>query len=297
MENRKILIFGRNGQVSYELRRTLASLGDVHASSSIECDLADKGAILRTLDSYRPEVIANAAAYTAVDKAESDRDSARLINADAPGIMARWAAENGALLVHYSTDYVFDGTKKSPWTEDDGTNPLNYYGETKLAGDLNIRKSGCRHLIFRTSWVYGSRGKNFLLTMRRLLSQKEELRVVNDQRGAPTWSRTIAEVTAQVLSQALSPLCKADMHELSGIYNLTNSGETTWYGFTLAIREQMLKADPNARLARVVPIPSSEYPSAAKRPENSALSGDKLQRTFGIKAQPWDSALSAVCGN
>lgn len=297
LERQKILIFGRSGQVGYELRRTLATLGNVCAIDVAECDLTDKDSIIKTLDSYRPAVIANAAAYTAVDKAESDRTVARLLNADAPGTMAEWAAKNNACLIHYSTDYVFDGTKETPWTEEDIPNPLNVYGETKLGGDENIRASGCMHFIFRTSWVYGARGKNFLLTMKRLLSEREEVRVVNDQHGAPTWSRTIAEVTAQVLCQVKSPLFKADTHKLSGIYNLTNSGETTWYDFTLAIRKEMLKRDPNAHLARVTSIPSSEYPAAAKRPEHSALSGEKLYRTFGIMAQTWDEALAEVCGN
>lgn len=292
--NPKILLFGKNGQVGCELQRTLAPLGNVCAVGRTECDIADADAITATLDAVRPAVIVNAAAYTAVDKAESDRVPAHRINADAPGIMAEWATKNAALMVHFSTDYVFDGSKTTPWTEDDAPNPLNFYGKTKLDGDDNVRGSGCAHLIFRTSWVYGSRGKNFFLTMTRLLREKTELRVVNDQRGAPTWSRTIAEITAQTLSRLRSPLFSADLRALSGIYNLTNSGETTWFDFTNAIRDELLAAGGNATLAHVTPIRSDEYPTAAVRPKNSVLSGEKLRRTFGLTAPAWHDALRSV---
>lgn len=292
--NPKILLFGKNGQVGYELQRTLASLGNVCAVGRTECDVADADAITATLDAVRPAVIVNAAAYTAVDKAESDRVPAHRINADAPGIMADWAAKNAALMVHFSTDYVFDGSKTTPWTEDDAPNPLNFYGKTKLDGDNNVRGSGCAHLIFRTSWVYGSRGKNFFLTMTRLLREKTELRVVNDQHGAPTWSRTIAEITAQTLSRLRSPLFSADLRALSGIYNQTNSGETTWFDFTNAIRDELLAAGGNATLAHVTPIRSDEYPTAAVRPKNSVLSGEKLRRAFGLAAPAWRDALRSV---
>lgn len=199
-ETSKILIFGKNGQVGYELCRTLSTLGEIHAIDVDECDLTDKNSILENLDGFKPTIIANAAAYTAVDKAESERELAFKLNAEAPGIMADWAKKNHALMIHYSTDYVFDGTKKEPWTEEDKPNPLNVYGESKLAGDIDIQGSGCGHFIFRTSWVY----------------------------GAPTWCRTIAEVTGQVLSQVQSPMCRADMQKISGVYNLTNGGITTW---------------------------------------------------------------------
>ena len=290
----RILIFGKNGQVGYELCRTLSTLGELHAVDIDECDLTDKASITGTLDRFRPTVIANAAAYTAVDKAESERELAFKLNANAPGIMADWAVKHNSLMIHYSTDYVFDGTKKEPWTEEDKPNPLNVYGESKLAGDLNIQNSGCNHLIFRTSWVYGARGKNFYLTMKRLLQEKNEIRVVNDQYGAPTWCRTIAEATAQALAQIQSPLCNIDLHKISGIYNLTNSGVTTWYGFTQEIRGTILSSSCDLPLAAVCPIPSTAYPTAAKRPANSSLSLNKLNNTFGITPPEWSTVLSIL---
>lgn len=291
----RILIFGKNGQVGYELCRTLSTLGKLHAVDIDECDLTDKSSIIDTLDRFKPSVIANAAAYTAVDKAESERELAFKLNAGAPGIMADWAAKHNSLMIHYSTDYVFDGTKKVPWTEDDKPTPPNVYGESKLAGDINIQSSGCNHLIFRTSWVYGARGKNFYLTMKKLLQEKDEIRVVNDQYGAPTWCRTIAEVTGQALAQIQSPMCcNIDLHKISGIYNLTSSGVTTWYGFTEAIRESMLHANRDSQLAAVRPIPSTAYPTTAKRPTNSSLSLNKLGNTFGITPPKWSTVLSIL---
>lgn len=288
MNNNRILIFGKNGQVGYELCRTLANLGEVHAIDIDECDLTDKASIQKNLEDFRPTVIANAAAYTAVDKAETERVLAFKLNADAPGIMADWAARNKALMIHYSTDYVFDGTKETPWTEEDKPNPLNVYGESKLAGDINIQNSGCDHFIFRTSWVYGARGKNFYLTMKRLLQEKDEIRVVDDQFGAPTWCRTIAEVTGQVLAQAKSPICDKKMSELSGIYNLTNSGQTTWYGFTLKIAEIMRSG---SQIATLIPVSSSEYTSVAKRPINSSLNLSKIQYRFGLTTTVWTTPI------
>lgn len=290
----RILIFGKNGQVGWELCRTLSTLGEIRAVDIDECDLTDKASIISTLDEFKPSVIANAAAYTAVDKAETERELAFKLNADAPGIMADWAAKRSALMIHYSTDYVFDGTKKEPWTEDDRPNPLNVYGESKLAGDLNIQSSGCKHLIFRTSWVYGERGKNFYLTMRKLLQEKDEIRVVNDQYGAPTWCRTIAESTAQALAQLQSPLCGVDMQKISGVYNLTNSGVTTWYGFAQEIRNKMLSDKQDKRLAAIYRIQSTEYLTAAKRPINSSFSLDKLRDTFGIVLPSWHLSLTQI---
>ncbi|OUO91581.1 dTDP-4-dehydrorhamnose reductase [Cloacibacillus sp. An23] len=288
----RILIFGKNGQVGWELCRTLSTLGEIRAVDIDECDLTDKASIINTLDAYKPSVIANAAAYTAVDRAETERGLAFKLNADAPGIMADWAAKHDALMTHYSTDYVFDGTKKEPWTEDDKPNPLNVYGESKLAGDLNIQSSGCKHLIFRTSWVYGARGKNFYLTMRKMLREKDEIRVVNDQYGAPTWCRTIAEATAQALAQVQSPLCSADMRKISGVYNLTNSGVTTWYGFANAIKD-MLKVHEHISTT-ILPITSEQYRSVALRPYLSALSHHKLYETFMLRLLDWDISLKQV---
>lgn len=295
-ETSKILIFGKNGQVGYELCRTLSTLGEIHAIDVDECDLTDKNSILENLDGFKPTIIANAAAYTAVDKAESERELAFKLNAEAPGIMADWAKKNHALMIHYSTDYVFDGTKKEPWTEEDKPNPLNVYGESKLAGDINIQDSGCDHFIFRTSWVYGARGKNFYLTMRKLLQEKDEIKVVNDQYGAPTWCRTIAEVTGQVLSQVQSPMCRADMQKISGVYNLTNGGVTTWYGFTKAIKQNMADANKTeTHYAVLYPITSDQYKTAAKRPTNSSLALNKIISTFSLTPASWEYVLSKVC--
>ena len=289
----KILIFGKNGQIGFELCRSLSYLGNLTALGSAECDIADPHRIIDTLDHFKPDIIVNAAAYTAVDRAESERELAFKINADAPWIMAEWASKYKALMVHFSTDYVFDGTKETPYTEEDKPAPLNVYGESKLAGDINIQNSGCDHFIFRTSWVYGTRGKNFYLTMKRLLLEKEEIRVVNDQYGAPTRCRTIADVTALVLMQYISNP-EMQKKEIFGIYNLTNSGKTTWYGFAKAIREQMQYCDKNQRLANILPISSDEYPLPAKRPKNSVLSCEKLENTFMIKILDWREVNSIL---
>jgi len=293
-KQRNILIFGKNGQVGYELCRSLSYLGDVAAIDIDECDLTNKDSIIQNLDKYSPDIIANGAAYTAVDKAESEPELAEKLNSTAPGIMAEWAKKHSSIMVHYSTDYVFDGTKKGAWTEEDTPNPLNVYGRTKLMGDRNIQASGCKHFIFRTSWVYGARGKNFYLTMRKLLQEKDELRVVNDQHGAPTWCRTIADVTSLVLAQVLSPRTKFNAEEVYGIYNLTNSGETTWFGFTEAIREQLAKEDSIAKLAKLLPITTTEYPVAAKRPMNSVLSHDKLYSVFALETANWRESIAVL---
>jgi dTDP-4-dehydrorhamnose reductase len=212
------------------------------------------------------------------------------VNAVAPGVLAEEAARLGALLVHYSTDYVFNGSGTTPWREDDACGPLNVYGATKLEGERAIQASGCRHLIFRTSWVYGARGGNFLLTMRRLMRERPELKIVADQVGAPTWCRDLAEATAQVLSQVGSPMLGSDHAELWGVYHMTNAGETSWHGFAQAI-QALDGADASTCL---IPIPSSEYPTPAQRPLNSRLNNDKLERVFGLRLQDWRAAL-ALC--
>ena len=261
----KILIFGKNGQIGFELCRSLSYLGNLTALGSVECDIADPHRIIDTLDHIKPDIIVNAAAYTAVDRAESERESAFKINADAPWIMAEWASKYKALMVHFSTDYVFDGTKETPYTEEDKPAPLNVYGESKLAGDINIQNSGCDHFIFRTGWIYGTRGKNFYLTIQKLLREKEEIRVVNDQYGAPTWCRTIAGITALVLMQYISNR-ELENKDVLGVYNLTNSGKTTWYGFAKAIREKKRLENKSLKLADIIPISSKEYPAPARRP-------------------------------
>lgn len=284
---KRILLVGKNGQVGWELQRTLATLGDVIAVDFPSIDLAKPDSIRQVIRTIQPSLIVNAAAYTAVDKAESEPDLAMAINGIAPGIMAEEAKRLGAAMVHYSTDYVFDGTKAAPYTEEDISNPLNVYGKTKLAGDLAIQAAGIPHLIFRTSWVYGLRGKNFLLTILRLAKERDELKIVDDQIGAPTWSRMIAEATGQVLSQCLSsPTMK------SGVYNLAAIGNTSWHGFTQAILENA--SNQMQPLPRLIPIATTEYPLPAPRPSYSILSSDKLNQTFGVTPPVWSASL-ALC--
>lgn len=284
----RILLTGARGQVGWELRRTLGCLGEVVALDSRAMNLADADAVRQTVRQMAPNIIVNPAAYTAVDKAENEPELAHAVNAVAPGILAEEAARLGALLVHYSTDYVFNGSGSTPWKEDDACDPLNVYGATKLAGECAIQATGCRHLIFRTSWVYGARGSNFLLTMRRLMRERPELKIVADQVGAPTWCRDLAEATAQVLGQIASPASGAAQAEPWGVYHMTNAGETSWHGFAEAIRTL------DGTGARLLAIPSSEYPTPAKRPLNSRLDNDRLKRTFGISLQDWRAAL-ALC--
>jgi len=286
----KILLTGSNGQVGWELRRTLACLGEVVAVDSKSLDLRDADAIRRVVREVAPRVIVNPAAHTAVDKAESETDLAWAINASAPGLLAEEAEKLGALLVHYSTDYVFDGSGERPWLEDDASGPLNVYGASKLAGEQAIRAACQRHLIFRTSWVYGARGANFLLTMRRLMRERPELKIVADQIGAPTWSRMLAEATALILAQQVSPARGADRPEPWGVYHMTNGGETSWHGFAEAIQT----LDAHESQARLLPIPSSGYPTPAQRPLNSRLNNDKLARVFGVRLPDWRQAL-ALC--
>ena len=239
-----------------------------------------------------PQVIVNAAAYTAVDKAETEQDLAMTINGTAPGVLAEEARKLGALLVHYSTDYVFDGAGSSARTESDPTGPLNVYGKTKLAGDLAIQASGCDHLIFRTSWVYGTRGNNFLLTMLRLAKERKQLSIVSDQIGAPTTSECIAEATTSVLAQVLSP-AGPGIKGRSGIYNLTSGGETSWFGFAAKIFE-LAQSALGIEAPKLEAIPTSAFPRPATRPMNSRLSGDKLAASFGLRLPDWEFALALV---
>jgi len=293
--NLRIYLTGKNGQVGWELQRCLAPLGEVTAVDIDEVDLLNPEAIRQSLREARPHLIVNPAAYTAVDQAEKEPLLARAINAEAPGIMVEEAKRIGCAFVHYSTDYVFDGTKGSPYTEADNPCPISVYGETKLAGERTVQAAGIPHLILRTSWVYGTRGKNFLLTVLRLAAEREELRIVDDQVGAPTWSRMIAETTALILARTYSPESGlASLEELSGVYHLTAAGQTTWYHFTRAILE-----DPAARslwpgpwvAKKVVPIRTEEYPTPAKRPVHSVLSNAKLQQTFGLTLPSWQTQL------
>lgn len=277
----KLLITGCNGQLGWELARTLAPLGEITATDRATLDLSKPETIAPILRALKPDVILNTAAYTAVDQAESERALATAINTTAPAILAEEARRSGALLVHYSTDYVFDGTKTRPYTESDTPNPLSIYGQTKLGGEQAIQASGCEHLILRTSWVYSSRGRNFLLTMLRLLREKPLLRVVDDQIGAPTSAQTLAEVTASILQRRQAGQ--------SGLFHLTASGHTSWHGFAKLIVS--LAGPP---YPEVEPIPTSAYPTAAKRPLNSRLDCSNISAQFGLQMPDWERVAREV---
>lgn len=285
---RRILVTGKNGQIGWELQRTLATLGEIVACDRAELDLCDPDAIRRVVRRVEPYLIVNAAAYTAVDRAEADEGTAMAANGVAPGILAEEAARLNAGFVHYSTDYVFDGRKDSAYDEQDPPNPLNVYGRTKLAGETAIRQSRVSYLILRTSWVYGSRGNNFLRTIVRLSGERDELRVVHDQIGAPTWSRMIAEATAQMLSRCLSGR-GVDFDRYMGIYHMTAAGAVSWCEFATAILER--RAPGAGQQITVVPVRSEEYQTAAVRPRNSLLSNEKLVQTFGITLPDWKLGL------
>jgi dTDP-4-dehydrorhamnose reductase len=287
MSDPKILIFGRAGQVGWELLNKLACLGQITSVGTPEVDFSKPDSIRAVLRVAKPAVIVNAAAFTAVDKAETTLDLAWAINAVGPGVIAEEAKKLGSLLVHYSTDYVYDGSKSGPWVETDAPNPLNVYGKTKLAGDEAIAAVGGDYLILRTSWVYGARGSNFLLTMLRLAKERAELRIVDDQKGSPTTSVSIAQATAQVLAQALAPTGDG-LAGRSGVYHLTNSGATTWFGFAKAFLSKQ------AACPRLTPISTSEYPLPARRPMNSVLSCEKLAEAFGVRMPAWEQALERV---
>jgi dTDP-4-dehydrorhamnose reductase len=300
----KILLTGKNGQVGEELERLLPQLGEVVALGRQELNLSNPEDIRRTIREVRPNLIVNAAAYTAVDQAEKEETAANEINSNAVAIMAEEAKKIGARLVHYSTDYVFDGLKGNPYVEDDPTGPINVYGMTKLAGEQAIRASGVPHLIFRTSWVYATRGRNFLLTILRLATQREELRIVRDQIGAPTWSREIADGTTKILSQLyVGETSRDSLSNVSGTYHMTAAGVTNWHEFATAILEEAShasKATPWFAAAtggnpvitrRVIPITTQEFPTPARRPANSILSNARLMKTFRVRLPEWRTQL------
>lgn len=284
-----ILIIGKIGQVGWELRRTLAALGKVVAVDFPEIDLTNPDSITKWVRDTRPQVIVNAAAYTAVDKAETDFDRCNRINGIAPGIIAEEAKNASALLVHYSTDYVYDGSKTTAYTETDLPNPLGAYGRSKLAGDNAITQVNGNHLIFRLCWVYGARGQNFMLTMMRLAREREKLRIVGDQFGCPTWSRLIAETTALALRQTL---LATDPAAFNGLYHLAASGQTTWHGFADAII-RLMPAE-GKKCQSIEGITTAEYPLPAKRPAYSVLSCEKLKATFGLQLPDWEESLKQV---
>ena len=288
MQTNQILITGATGQVGGEL---LKLFPHVLAPTRAELDLADPDSIRAYLRATQPTWIINPAAYTAVDKAESEPELAHAINAEAPRILGEEAARLGAAVLHFSTDYVFPGEGSVPYTEDAPTGPLGVYGATKLAGELALAATGAAHLIFRTSWVYGATGKNFLLTVLRVAAQRPEMKIVDDQHGAPTWSHDLAQLSAQILAQMPSPEA---VKEVSGIYHAVSSGETTWFGFASEALHLRRLSDPQTAYGTLLPIPGSEYPTPARRPQNSRLDCSKLLRTFNIRLPRWQDSLEQV---
>lgn len=287
----KILLTGKNGQVGWELNRTLSPLGEVIALDRSDADLSKPEQLRTVVQNIKPDVIVNAAAYTAVDKAENEEELATVINADSPGVLAEEARDLGALFVHYSTDYVFDGTKDSPYIEEDRPNPINAYGRSKLKGEEAIQEVGSDYLILRTSWIYASRGSNFLQTILRLAQEKDELRIVADQIGAPTWARFIAETSALCIYKYIKEQSQGTFN--SGIYHLTCSGKASWFDFANTIVENSRSLLPNKKqVVSITPIDSVEYPTPAERPKYSCLASEKLKNHFNVTTPNWKDALT-----
>jgi dTDP-4-dehydrorhamnose reductase len=297
----KILLTGRNGQVGARLVRALAPLGEVHATDRAELDLADPDAIVATVRTLRPDLIVNAAAFTDVDRAESEPDEALAVNARAPRILAEEAARLGAPLVHYSTDYVFDGAKEEPYEEDDAPAPVSVYGRTKLLGEEGVRAADPPHLILRVAWVYGGWTRNFLTTMLDLFRRRVEVSVVDDQTGSPTWCREIAAATSELLQRASGKcvlpgdgsVLAETLIERGGLYHLAGPGRTTWHGFAEEIAACLRRAeDARLRVENIRPISSAEYQAAARRPRNSLLSSHRLEERFGITLPHWEEQVA-----
>ena len=290
----KILLFGKNGQVGWELQRSLAPLGELVAldadSRELCGDFTDLDGLVRTVRAVAPDVIVNAAAHTAVDKAESEPELVRTLNALAPAVLAQEAQRCNAWLIHYSTDYVFDGSGDRPWRETDATAPLSVYGATKLEGEQLIRQAACRHLIFRTSWVYGARGGNFAKTMLRLAQERDRLTVIDDQIGAPTGADLLADVTAHALRTA------RQQPELSGLYHLVAAGETSWHGYASFVLDHVRRAGIPLKVApdAIQPVPSSAFPTPAMRPLNSRLDTAKLRNAFGLTLPVWQTGVTRM---
>ncbi|MCU0119160.1 dTDP-4-dehydrorhamnose reductase [Pseudomonas sp. B2M1-30] len=289
----KILLLGKNGQVGWELQRSLQPLGtlialDRNSADGMSGDLSDLDALRATIRKVKPDIIVNAAAYTAVDKAESDTELADRVNAEACQVMAQEVAALDGWLIHYSTDYVFSGQGDKPWCENDAVAPVNYYGSSKLAGEQAIIASGCRHLIFRTSWVYGARGNNFAKTMLRLAKDRETLSVINDQVGAPTGADLIADVTALAIQQIHS------RPELSGLYHLAASGEVSWHGYASHVIDFAKKNGESLAVTSITPIETTAYPTPARRPLNSRLSTQKLRDNFSLHLPDWQSGVTRM---
>ena len=289
----KILLTGKNGQVGFELQRALAPLGEVRAVDQPECDMADAQAIRRLVQSFQPDVIINPAAYTAVDKAEAEPELAHAVNAAAPGVFGEEAEQLGAWVVHYSTDYVFDGMKTGAYTEEDATNPQSVYGRTKRDGEIALQQSGARHLIFRTSWVVGAHGKNFAKTILRLAEERDHLTVVADQYGAPTSAALLADVTAQLIRQKQR---EGEEEFPFGLYHLVAGGETNWCDYARFVVSEALAVGMSLKLLpeAIQPIPTSGYPTPAKRPANSRLDTGKFRRTFDLELPLWQSGVRQI---
>lgn len=286
----RILLTGSNGQVGWELKRSLQPLGEVTAFNRQQLDLSDEQAIRQAVQDCQPHLIVNAAAYTAVDKAESEPELAHAINGIAPGILAEEAAKLGAWIVHYSTDYVYPGSGEVPYREDAKTDPQSTYGVSKLAGDIAVQQANPKHLIFRTSWVYSARGNNFVKTMLRLAAERDALSVVADQIGAPTSARLIADVSAQAIAKALQA------PGISGVFHLVPRGYTSWHGFTQEIVSKALAAGVTLQLTpdEIAPIPTADYPTPATRPLNSRMVVDKLEKAFQLQLPEWQDSLALV---
>lgn len=288
----RILLTGKNGQVGFELQRALAPLGEVIALDRSECDLESESSLREAIRRAEPDVIVNPAAYTAVDRAESEAERAHAVNAHAPGIIGAEAVRRGVLVVHYSTDYVFDGVTTGRYAENAATGPQGVYGQSKLVGEEALSASGARHLIFRTSWVFGAHGANFAKTMLRLAAERDELKVVADQVGAPTSAALIADITAHAIRQALRQPESAP----NGIYHLAAGGETNWHAYACHVIEAARRAGMPVRVAAdaILPISTEDYPTPARRPANSRLDTAKLQKTFGLTLPHWQSGLDHV---
>lgn len=286
----RLLVTGANGQVGWELRRSLMPLGEVTALDRNQCDLSRPERLPDVVRDARPDVIVNAAAYTAVDKAEQEEPLATLVNGAAVGVLAEEARKAGSLLVHYSTDYVFGGEKSSPYTEDDAPHPINAYGRSKLAGEIALCQPGGDYVLLRASWIYAARGRNFVHTILRLAKERDELRIVDDQIGAPTWACDIAEATARIVRAARNDQARGAF--TPGVFNLSAAGATSWYGFAGAILDEAMRAGFLTRVPRLTPIASKDYPTPAARPKNSRLSGERLKARFGIALPDWRASLA-----
>jgi dTDP-4-dehydrorhamnose reductase len=287
----RLLVTGANGQIGWELRRSLAALGDVTALDRGRCDLSRLESLPVIVRDAKPDVIVNAAAYTAVDKAEREENLATIINGSAAGVLAEEARNAGALLVHYSTDYVFDGEKRTPYSEDDRPHPINAYGRSKLAGETAVRQAGNAYVILRTSWIYAARGHNFVGTVLRLASERSELRIVDDQVGAPTSARDIADATAAVVRTACEG--RGEGTFAASIFHLTAAGATSWHGFAAAILDEAGRHGLLKRKPQLTPIASGDFPTAAARPRNSQLSNERIKQRFGITLPDWRQPLAA----